>query len=59
MNELIMRDEVEPASAMLQMPQQNPPIDRTAAVAAHADTDAPGVEADFFPLLAGLASLLF
>ncbi|WP_329583255.1 hypothetical protein [Streptomyces sp. NBC_01361] len=45
MNELTQHDEVEPASAMLQMPQQNPPIDRTAAVTANADTDAPGVEA--------------
>ncbi|MER6168026.1 hypothetical protein [Streptomyces violaceorubidus] len=58
MNELNTRDEVQPASAMLQMPRQNPPIDRTAAVSANTDPDAPGVEADFFPLLAGLASLL-
>ncbi|MEV5817215.1 hypothetical protein [Streptomyces mutabilis] len=58
MYELNMRDEVQPASAMLQMPQQNPPIDRTAAVSANTDPDAPGVEADFIPLLAGLASLL-
>ncbi|WP_318218777.1 hypothetical protein [Streptomyces sp. SCL15-6] len=57
MTELNMRDEVQPASAMLQMPQQTPPIDRTAAVSANAEPDAPGVEADFLPLLAGLASL--
>ncbi|MFE5197967.1 hypothetical protein ACFQ93_30225 [Streptomyces sp. NPDC056601] len=59
MNELNMRDEVQSASAVLEMPQQSPPIDRTAAVAANADTDAAGVEADFLPLLAGLASLIF
>jgi hypothetical protein len=45
MNELTQHDEVQPASAMLQMPQQNPPIDRTAAVSANTDPDAPGVEA--------------
>ncbi|MFE5197966.1 hypothetical protein ACFQ93_30220 [Streptomyces sp. NPDC056601] len=45
MNELTQQDEVQPASAVLEMPQQSPPIDRTAAVAANADTDAPGVEA--------------
>ncbi|MER6168025.1 hypothetical protein [Streptomyces violaceorubidus] len=45
MNELTQHDEVQPVSAMLQMPQQNPPIDRTAAVSANTDPAAPGVEA--------------
>ncbi|MER6847056.1 hypothetical protein ABT322_08540 [Streptomyces flaveolus] len=57
MTELNTRDEVQPASAALQMPQQNPPVDRTAAVSANTGPEAPGVEADFLPLLAGLASL--
>ncbi|MGW1374420.1 hypothetical protein ACWD6P_09090 [Streptomyces sp. NPDC002446] len=46
MNEQIMQDEVQPASAVLQMPQQTPPIDRTAAIPAGADSDTPGVEAN-------------
>ncbi|MGW2086278.1 hypothetical protein [Streptomyces sp. NPDC001880] len=57
MNEQITRDEVQSATAMPQMPQQTPPIDRTAAMPAGADSDTPGVEANFVPLLAGLASL--
>ncbi|MGW2086279.1 hypothetical protein [Streptomyces sp. NPDC001880] len=46
MNEQITRDEVQPTSAMPQMPQQTPPIDRTAAMPAGADSDTPGIEAN-------------
>lgn len=45
MNEQNIQDEIQPVSATLQMPQQNPPIDRTAAVPASTDTDAAGIEA--------------
>ncbi|WP_318218778.1 hypothetical protein [Streptomyces sp. SCL15-6] len=55
MNELTQHDEVQPASAALQMPQQTPPVDRTAAVSANADPDAPGVEAaNVFDILKSL-----
>jgi hypothetical protein len=55
MNELTQYDEVQPASAALQMPQQTPPVDRTAAVSANADPDAPGVEAaSLFDIIKGL-----
>ncbi|MGW1374419.1 hypothetical protein ACWD6P_09085 [Streptomyces sp. NPDC002446] len=57
MNEQTIRDEVQPTSAVLQMPQQTPPIDRTAAMPAGADSDTPGVEPNILPLIAGLASL--
>ncbi|MFE2023228.1 hypothetical protein ACFW9O_34935 [Streptomyces sp. NPDC059499] len=50
--------EFQPVSAMLQMPQLAPPVDRTAAVPAGADGDTPGVEANFLPLLAGGLGLL-
>ncbi|MGW9597659.1 hypothetical protein ACWHLZ_46290 [Streptomyces chartreusis] len=47
MNDQITRDGTLPTSAMLQMPQQTPPIDRMAAAPGHADGNTPGVEADF------------
>ncbi|WCE02524.1 hypothetical protein PGH47_43045 (plasmid) [Streptomyces sp. HUAS 31] len=56
MNEQITRDGPRSTSAMLQMPQQAPPIDRTAATPGRADGNAPGVEADFLPLLPIVAS---
>ncbi|MGW9597660.1 hypothetical protein ACWHLZ_46295 [Streptomyces chartreusis] len=59
MNDQITRDGTLPTSAMLQMPQQTPPIDRMAATPGHADSNTPGVEADFLPLIplvAGAAS---
>ncbi|MGW9597661.1 hypothetical protein ACWHLZ_46300 [Streptomyces chartreusis] len=42
----ITRDGTLPTSAVLQMPQQTPPIDRMAATPGHADSNTPGVEAN-------------
>lgn len=50
--------QTQPASATLQMPQQTPPIDRTTTTPTNTDPDNPGIEPDFLPLLAGLASLI-
>ncbi|MFE2023229.1 hypothetical protein ACFW9O_34940 [Streptomyces sp. NPDC059499] len=50
--------EFQPVSAMLQMPQLAPPVDRTAAVPAGADGDTPGVEANsLFDLIPQVVSL--
>ncbi|MFC8095439.1 hypothetical protein [Streptomyces sp. NPDC057301] len=60
MNEQITRDGSLSTSAMLQMPQQTPPIDRRAATPGRADNDTPGVEAAAWwePLVSAASQLL-
>ncbi|MFH9819021.1 hypothetical protein [Streptomyces sp. NPDC017230] len=51
----------QPATSVMQLPQQTPPIDRTAAMPGSTGDGTPGVEANvlpLLPLLGGLGGLL-